>query len=678
MQSSIKISALILSIAMMSSIFANLTIIAEEKEESSIGWWTNWARDTNKNKIDDILEKELENYKGQSIKVFVDYATKPSNEDISKLEKFGKIDYIAKYIDAIVLEVQINKLKEITNLKNVVMIEYNLKLKIALDTSVPAIGIDEVWNKYKVKGEGIVIAVIDTGIDANHISLNDLDDNPNTNDPKVIAFYDVVNNAQEKNGTTTPYDDNGHGSHVSGIISGTGEGDPNYKYIGVAPKSKLVGIKVLSGDGSGFQEDAVRGIEWAIDNKEKFGINILSMSFGAITSFGVLNDGTSAVSRATDSAVKNGLTSIIAAGNSGPAPRTIAPPGDSKEGITVGNVDDDGNLQSSSSRGPAGTYLDSYIKPDVCAPGTDIYSVSANSGNGYESNSGTSMSAPHVSGLVGLMLNVNPTLTPYQIKEILHNTSDKKESYPFQGSPNNDYGWGVINPMEAVKNASQIIGSKPTISITSPKNFDIVSNIINIQGIASSNGNSIQYVEVKIDEKGKDESAWNKAEGTTNWQYLWDSSFFNGTYTIKARAYNGVYSEKAEINVFVDNSAPPTIKITSPKNNETISGKYNLTISTTGNVVSVKVKIDNNAEENANSSDNITWQYIIDTSKLSDGRHKITASAEDNKGKIATTFIYIEVKNEKIIIDKKPFIPGFTILYFIIALIFGLLIKKKR
>src|SRR5690606_17147010 len=122
---------------------------------------------------------------------------------------------------------------------------------------------DRDGNQNSYSKDDVVIAVIDTGIDANHVDLSG---------GKVSGWRDSVNNR------TSPYDDQGHGTHVAGIAAGSGDGNAAYK--GVAPGAALVGIKVLDRNGSGTMSNVIAGIDWAISNKDTYGIDIINMSLG--------------------------------------------------------------------------------------------------------------------------------------------------------------------------------------------------------------------------------------------------------------------------------------------------------------------------------------------------------------------------------------------------------------
>jgi len=298
-----------------------------------------------------------------------------------------------------------------------------------LDVAAPTLGVDKIWEK-GFKGQGVTIAVIDTGIDP-HPDLKD----------RIIAFKDLVNNK------TTPYDDQGHGTHCAGDAAGSGS-ESGGKYVGPAPEANLVGVKVLDGNGSGTFSDVIAGIQWAVDNKDKYGINVISMSLGGGASESYKDD---PVAQAVEKAVEKGIVTVVAAGNEGPSAKTIGTPAHAEHVITVGAMDDKGTVDRSddkmayfSSRGP--TTYDGLTKPDIVTPGVNIKSTKP--GGGYTSMSGTSMATPVMSGLVALMLSANPGLSPEQVKNIYMQTADKLKGY---GA--NDQGAGVADPVEAIEKA---------------------------------------------------------------------------------------------------------------------------------------------------------------------------------------------------------------------------------
>jgi hypothetical protein len=212
----------------------------------------------------------------------------------------------------------------------------------------------------------------------------------------------------------------------------------------------------------------LRAVDWTIENKDRFSIDVMSLSLGGpIVIPGATNNGDSSISQALDVAVEAGIVTVVAIGNGNLGiaahPASASYPGDSVKAITVGSVNDDHNREIYSSRGPTG---DGRLKPDVMAPGGAIMSASAGSGDGYVSYSGTSMATPHVAGVAALMIQANPGISPTSnsdyVKQILRETSDHKvpldvdcgELY----TPNNCYGWGTVELIGAVSR-SQDLGS---------------------------------------------------------------------------------------------------------------------------------------------------------------------------------------------------------------------------
>jgi subtilisin family serine protease len=278
----------------------------------------------------------------------------------------------------------------------------------ALD-NIQQIGADQVWSRvdsggHSVTGYGVSIAVIDTGIDYMHPDLGG-GFGPGF---KVVGGYDFYN------GDADPMDDNGHGTHVAGTIAANGV------IKGVAPNATLYAYKILGADGSGSMSGIVSAIDAALDpngdGSTADHVDVISMSLGGQGS----SDDPACM--AVQKAVDAGVVVVVAAGNEGPAMRTVASPGLSSYAITVGAVDASGNLASFSSRGPTEDML---MKPEVSAPGVAIYSTVPTSGashtspTGYMNMSGTSMATPHVSGSAALLIQLHPSWTPAQVKSAL-------------------------------------------------------------------------------------------------------------------------------------------------------------------------------------------------------------------------------------------------------------------
>lgn len=289
-----------------------------------------------------------------------------------------------------------------------------------------------------ILGQGIGIAVLDTGIVPHPDFVN--------NGNRIIAFQDFVN------GNCKMYDDNGHGTHVSGVLGGDGYASKGV-YCGVAPKCNIISVKVLNHKGNGDIVNVVAGLQWVIQNKERYNIRIVNISVGTTTK-SVINEDSELV-RAVNEVWDNGIIVVVAAGNGGPHPKTIGAPGISRKVITVGASDDNivvdlmgKNIKDYSGRGPTNACIK---KPDVVAPGSRIVSCNIlkrqnnfwglrqNNVNYYTEKSGTSMSTPMVSGAVALLLSQFPNYNNRDVKMKLRDTSDDL------GQPHGKQGWGRLN-----------------------------------------------------------------------------------------------------------------------------------------------------------------------------------------------------------------------------------------
>ena len=264
----------------------------------------------------------------------------------------------------------------------------------------------EVWAQ-GYTGKGVVVAVVDTGVDYNHEDLtnniwtntkeiagNGIDDDGNgyIDDNYGWNFADQNNNT---------LDDNGHGTHVSGTIAGENN---NYGVTGIAYDAKIMAVKALDSSGSGSYSSISKGIRYAVDN----GANVINLSLGGASSNRTLES-------AINYASSKGVIVVMAAGNDGDSSPDYPARYASKSGIAVGAVDKNNNLADFSNR--SGTNPIAY----VTAPGVKVYSSVPN--NQYATYSGTSMAAPHVAGIVALMLSANSNLTDAQVRQIVTETA---------------------------------------------------------------------------------------------------------------------------------------------------------------------------------------------------------------------------------------------------------------
>ncbi|MCG2769900.1 MAG: S8 family serine peptidase, partial [Anaerolineae bacterium] len=281
-----------------------------------------------------------------------------------------------------------------------------------LDESVPLIGAPQVWEMQdgagkNVTGQGIRVAIIDTGIDYTHPDLGG-GFGPSY---KVAAGYDFVNDDAD------PMDDSGHGTHCAGIVAADGA------VKGVAPDASLYAYKVLDQEGSGCGSDIIAAIERATDpDGDPFtddAVDVISMSLGGS------GDPNEPMALAVDAAADQGVVVVVAAGNDGPDYGTVGSPGVARKAFTVGATDKSDSIAGFSSRGPVSDFYE-LIKPDILAPGVWIRSTVPSTGDlgdpsGYRFLSGTSMSTPHVAGATALIKQLHPNWTAAMIQANLMN-----------------------------------------------------------------------------------------------------------------------------------------------------------------------------------------------------------------------------------------------------------------
>lgn len=291
------------------------------------------------------------------------------------------------------------------------------------------LGIDKIHAK-GIMGEGVVVAVLDSGI-SRHPDF----------DNRVIYFKDFIN------GRLFPYDDEGHGTHVTGIICGNGKMS-NKLMKGVAPKTKIVSLKVLNDKGMGKEEDVIEGLHWIVNHGREYGVRVVNISFGTL---GNNKEENKRLLEEVELLWDLGYVVVAAAGNNGPGPSSISTPGDCKKIITVGADND--NLKmivngkityNYSGRGPTKQCI---LKPDIVAPANGIFSCCNlwEKRYFYVAKSGTSMATPIVTGGICLMLSKNRYLSNVECKKILKETADDLKM------DRNRQGWGKINIQKALK-----------------------------------------------------------------------------------------------------------------------------------------------------------------------------------------------------------------------------------
>ena len=322
-------------------------------------------------------------------------------------------------------------------------------------------------------GQGVTVAVLDTGID----NLPDFSG-------RLIGGVDL-------SGEGNPFQDSyGHGTFVAGLIAGNGASS-NGQYSGEAPGAKLVSIKVAGADGTTHLGTLISGLQWAVDHQSRYGIKILNISLGfKPTESTVLNP----LDRAVEAVWNSGIAVVTSAGNAGPFNGTILSPGDDPLVITAGALDDmatastsDDEMTDFSSAGP--TSPDGWVKPDLATSGRSVVSLAAPGSTIYNANpsalvgtanfagSGTSFSAAVTSGAAALVLADNPGLTPDQIKaRLLGTTGPGPVGNPFVDGHGalDAYAAATAGPMNFRQSAAWLLPTWPgsTVSLAPTRPVD--------------------------------------------------------------------------------------------------------------------------------------------------------------------------------------------------------------
>ena len=437
-------------------------------QSSEVGWWVNTTVDRNGNGIGDMIELHVDNPlfldEDNTLPLIVDFGYTPGPDEVALLEREVEFQHqwTLEGIDAVAGRVPVNRILDTSILPGVVMLELDGILTTANGDAAVVHGVDTVWTDTGYDGAGSAVAIIDTGIDGNHASLDDLDDDNSTDDPKIIAFYDPVNNPSLTNGTEVfPYDDQGHGSHCAGTTAGTGA--PNYEHIGMAPQAFLVGVKVLDAGGSGSFATVMAGMEWTVENRYKYNIRGASMSLGGPGLAEWASSDDDSVNRYANKMMSEGIAIFIAAGNNGVSAQ-IGTPGSAEDAITVGALDKNTAIAIYSSQGPT---EEGRVKPNLAYVGSNVMSVAFNTGDQYTDMSGTSMATPGAAGVAALMYQANPDLSPFDIKNIMQETATYRlcvymaanepcleDAIP-KNRQNNVYGHGEVRALEAVYEAAE-------------------------------------------------------------------------------------------------------------------------------------------------------------------------------------------------------------------------------
>jgi len=370
-----------------------------------------------KNKIDPVLLNSINIKSSSSIKIIV------LADDYMKLKDdlLSSHVHIVKnlpFINAYVIEVKRSLIPHLAEMRQINYICSDVKASTQMNIASKVIGADKLHRK-GLTGKNLGVAIIDTG----------LYPHPDFTRPRsrIWRFIDLVNGKQY------PYDDNGHGTFVTGVVAGNG-----YKsrglYKGIAPKANIFSFKTMDKDGGGDGSAILEAMQYVTDHHKDLNIKVVSMSLGAIAG----SKQSDILSKGAQALWNEGIFVVAAAGNSGPGKSTITTPGINPNIMTVGASDDnrtvtmkDDKVADFSSRGPANSRI---LKPEIVAPGVNITSTNNSLQPAYKVMSGTSVATPVVAGAALLYYEAYKDITPDRIKMlIMKNAVDLKEDKYAQG-----------------------------------------------------------------------------------------------------------------------------------------------------------------------------------------------------------------------------------------------------
>jgi hypothetical protein len=447
--------------------------------------------------------------------------------------------------------------------------------------ALPKIGVPSAWDN--ANGSGIVVAVLDTGVDGTHPDLA-------TNMVAGWNFYDNNSN------TADVY---GHGTMVAGTVAAVA--NDGIGSAGVAWGAKIMPVRISAPDGTAYWSTVAQGIDWAADN----GARVVNVSYNGVS-------GSATVQSAADYMRSKGGVVVVAAGNSGAFDGTAA----SDSLLSISATDANDALTSFSSYG-------AYV--DLAAPGVNIYTTAR--GGGYANASGTSFSSPVVAGTVALMLAANGKLAPANVDSILKSTALDLGTAGYDQS----YGYGRVNAAAAVASAKAFVASDtqpPTIAIAAPTGGK-VSGIVPVDVKYADN---VGVARIDLYANG----ALIASDTASPFAFSWDTDARpDGAYTLTAQAFDAAGNKATSAGVAVtigNDTTPPVITSFNLTQGMVISpSKQMVSAAATDNTQVAQISLTLDGKQVA-----VTYgasiSYNWNTRKLGKGTHTATVRAVDTAG----------------------------------------------
>lgn len=461
-------------------------------------------------------------------------------------------------VPAFAAELDANSIERLARNPNIEEIYIDRPVSIALSDSVPLINGTRVhalnFSGLRITGLGQTICIIDTGIDYTHTDLGGCTNETFLagNCSKTIGGYDFVNSDND------PRDDNGHGTHVSGIAAASG-----VTVTGVAPGARLVAIKALNSAGDGTFSDVTSGIEWCTNNATKFNITVISMSLGTATLYTTYCDSADTVlTAAINNAIARNITVVASTGNAGNTTGIGLP-------ACITNVT---AVTSSTKSDSVSGFSNTNNITDLIAPGSSITSTRV--GGGTVAQSGTSMATPHVSGAIALLqqfkkAEAGRALTPFEAEGALVRTGKNITD------PRNGLNFPRIDVLAALRSLQTVVFVAPTPADRSVQSVKTLNATINVTAASA-----LQTAILEWNNGSASNFTMLNSSGTnTSWFYLREN-LTEGLHFYKVYGTNASGTFVTETRLLTLDGTNPALNVSSPLNGSTLLS-LNVTLSYT-------------------------------------------------------------------------------------------------
>ncbi len=487
---------------------------------------------------------------------------------------------------------------------NVEKIEYDFPVKAFLTESIPLINASLVHNLQidnNITGKGETICIIDTGVNYTHESLGGCDNETflDGNCGKILDGYDFVNNDSD------PMDDEGHGTHVAGIVAANGS------IIGVASGANLISVKVLDDNGSGYISTAISAVDWCVSNATKYNISVISMSLGTGQVYtDYCNNVSIAFTNSINNAIANNISVVVASGNSGNI-NGISLPACIENATSIGATTKSDVIASYTNRG-------SIL--DLLAPGSNIVSTWIDGLT--KSSDGTSMATPHIAGAVALLQQFSKeekslTLLPSEILDVLNRTGKQIED-----ANHSNLTFSRVDVWEAILDLT-----KPVVNLVKPENASVLSSAEVIFNVSIDDYDEFLNCSLFIN------NIWNETNNLTANGDIFNVTLEEDSYNSSVICYDNLsQSDESELINFRIDLTDPTVNLSSPENGTTkTSLPFRFTFNVTDYGIDNCILIINNVvNETLSSGINLSGTTEFSDIYLADGNYNWSVNCTDN------------------------------------------------